>query len=91
MAGNTSLLQIGTTAGTAADAAATTTALAGKEPTISAGTTSQYRRGDKSWQTLDKAAVGLSNVQNLAIYVLAPGDPDPTGASPVGLYVRQTS
>ena len=35
-----------------------------KEPTISAGTTSQYWRGDKTWQTFDKAAVGLSNVDN---------------------------
>lgn len=39
-------------------------ALAGKEGTISAGTTSQYYRGDKSWQTLDKTAVGLGNVDN---------------------------
>jgi hypothetical protein len=36
----------------------------GKEPAISAGTTSQYWRGDKTWQTLDKAAVGLGNVEN---------------------------
>lgn len=43
---------------------ATQTALNAKEPTISAGTTSQYWRGDKSWQTLDKSAVGLSNVDN---------------------------
>lgn len=42
------------------------TALAGKEPTITAGTVSQYRRGDKTWQTLDKAAVGLGNVDNTA-------------------------
>lgn len=34
-----------------------TTDLAGKEPTITAGTTAQYWRGDKSWQTLDVAAV----------------------------------
>lgn len=34
------------------------------EPVIAAGTTSQYRRGDKTWQTLDKAAVGLANVDN---------------------------
>lgn len=38
--------------------------LATKEPTITAGTTSQYFRGDKTFQTLDKAAVGLSNVDN---------------------------
>lgn len=42
-----------------------TTALAGKEPTITAGTTGQYWRGDKSFQALDKAAVGLGNVVNL--------------------------
>jgi parallel beta-helix repeat protein len=41
-----------------------TTSLAGKEPTITAGTTGQYWRGDKSWQTLDKTAVGLANVDN---------------------------
>jgi hypothetical protein len=39
-------------------------ALDAKEPTISAGTTGQYYRGDKSFQTLDKTAVGLSNVDN---------------------------
>lgn len=43
---------------------ATQTALDGKENSISAGTTSQYWRGDKSFQTLDKSAVGLSNVDN---------------------------
>jgi hypothetical protein len=35
-----------------------------KEPLVAAGTTSQYYRGDKTFQTLDKAAVGLSNVDN---------------------------
>lgn len=44
-----------------------TNSLAGKEPTITAGTTGQYWRGDKSWQTLDKSAVGLSNVENTAL------------------------
>ena len=34
------------------------------EPTVSFGTTSQYYRGDKSWQTLNSAAVGLGNVEN---------------------------
>lgn len=38
--------------------------LAGKEPAFTAGTASQYLRGDKSWQTLDKAAVGLANVDD---------------------------
>lgn len=35
-----------------------------KEPAITAGTTGKYWRGDKSWQTLDKTAVGLGNVDN---------------------------
>ena len=40
------------------------TALDNKEPNVSLGTTSQYYRGDKSFQTLDKSAVGLGNVNN---------------------------
>jgi hypothetical protein len=48
---------------TAADARVTA-GITGKENTISSGATSQYWRGDKSWQTLDKAAVGLVNVDN---------------------------
>lgn len=43
---------------------ATQTALNLKEPSITAGSTAQYWRGDKSWQTLDKTAVGLANVNN---------------------------
>lgn len=35
------------------------TALATKEPTISAGTTSQYWRGDKTWQTLGDATLTI--------------------------------
>ena len=35
-----------------------------KEATITAGTTGQYYRGDKTFQTLDKTAVGLANVDN---------------------------
>lgn len=38
--------------------------LAGKEPAITGGTSAQYWRGDKSFQTLDKTAVGLGNVDN---------------------------
>lgn len=37
------------------------------EPTITAGTTAQYWRGDKTWQTLDKSAVGLGSVENTAL------------------------
>lgn len=40
------------------------TQLDGKEPLIAPGTTLQYLRGDKTFQPLNKAAVGLSNVDN---------------------------
>lgn len=40
------------------------TALNGKEGSIAAGDTTQYYRGDKSWATLTKGAVGLSDVDN---------------------------
>lgn len=43
---------------------ATQTALNAKENTIATGTVSQYYRGDKTFQTLDKTAVGLGNVSN---------------------------
>ncbi|MFA6251924.1 MAG: tail fiber domain-containing protein [Candidatus Paceibacterota bacterium] len=39
----------------------------GKQNEITAGTNSQYYRGDKTWQTLDKSAVNLSNVENTAL------------------------
>lgn len=38
--------------------------LATKEPTISAGAGTDYWRGDKTWAALNKAAVGLGNVDN---------------------------
>ncbi len=38
--------------------------LEGKEDTIPTSATTQYYRGDKSWQTLDKSTVGLGNVDN---------------------------
>ena len=44
--------------------APTVPGLAGKEAAIATGLTSQYFRGDKSWQTLDKTAIGLANVDN---------------------------
>ena len=45
---------------------ATQTALNAKEGTVTAGTTGQYWRGDKTWQTLDKSAVSLGSVDNTA-------------------------
>lgn len=47
-----------------ADIASLQTEMNGKENTVTAGTTSQYYRGDKTWQTLDKSAVSLANVDN---------------------------
>jgi hypothetical protein len=62
-AGTKGILQLtGDLGGTAASP--TVPGLAGKESTITAGSTAQYWRGDKSWQTLDKTAVGLGNVDN---------------------------
>jgi len=59
------LVELATALGNDPNFASTiTTSLAGKEPTITAGTTAQYWRGDKTWQTLDKTAVGLGNVDN---------------------------
>ena len=43
---------------------ATQAALNAKEGTINPGNTGQYFRGDKTWQTLDKSAVGLGNADN---------------------------
>ena len=37
------------------------------QPFITAGTTAQYYRGDKSFQTLDKTAVGLPLVENTTL------------------------
>ena len=46
---------------------AMTAALATKQDTITAGTSADYYRGDKTWQTLSKSSVGLSNVENTAL------------------------
>jgi hypothetical protein len=54
----------GTITGTLSNQTDLQNALNSKEDDIAAGTTAQYWRGDKSWQTLNKAAVGLSNVDN---------------------------
>lgn len=51
-------------ASNAANIASNTTAIGTKEPSITAGTTSQYWRGDKTWQTLNKTAVGVPNIDN---------------------------
>jgi hypothetical protein len=58
----------GTATGTNTGDNATNTQYSGlatsKENTITAGTTSQYFRGDKTFQELNKAAVGLANADN---------------------------
>ncbi len=43
-----------------------TTALSGKEGTVTAGTTTQYYRGDKTWQTLNGAAVTNTAAGNIS-------------------------
>lgn len=53
--------------GTLSDQTDLNSALSGKEASITAGTTSQYWRGDKSWQTLNATSVGLANVENTAL------------------------
>jgi hypothetical protein len=45
----------------------TLTASSSFQGAIAAGTTGQYWRGDKTWQTLDKTAVGLGSVENTAL------------------------
>lgn len=44
--------------GTLSDQTDLASALSGKEPSITAGTTSQYWRGDKTWQTLPSPGIG---------------------------------
>ena len=52
---------------TAGDIATITAGLAANyEPKITAGSAGQYWRYDKTWETLDKTAVGLANVDNVA-------------------------
>ncbi|MES2930470.1 MAG: tail fiber domain-containing protein [Patescibacteria group bacterium] len=57
----------GSIAGTLSDQADLQASLDEKEDVIDAGSASQYFRGDKTWQTLNKAAVGLGNVENTAL------------------------
>lgn len=42
------------------------TALSAKEGTVTAATSADYYRGDKTFQTLNKTVIGLSNVDNTA-------------------------
>lgn len=52
-------------------------ALLTKENTITPGTTADYWRGDKTWQPLNKAAVGLGNVDNT-----------PDASKPISTFVQ---
>lgn len=65
--GGAAYVGLGTTVNDAAYGNHThTPASIGAEPSYGTGTTSQYLRGDKTWQTLNKSAVGLSAVDNTA-------------------------
>jgi hypothetical protein len=55
--GKPTVVAAGTTKGAAREAI-------DAEYIVTAGSTGQYYRGDKSWQTLDKSAAGLANVDN---------------------------
>lgn len=71
------------------------TQFSGKEDTISTGTTAQYYRGDKTWQTLNQASVAgltvtdsptfsditISNKLDVEIAINGNLDIDPTGTS----------
>jgi hypothetical protein len=57
----------GSITGTLADQTDLSSVLAEKEPSITTGTTAQYWRGDKTFQPLNKAAVGLTDVENMAL------------------------
>ena len=61
---NTTVPAWGSITGTLSNQTDLQSALDTKEPLIADGATSDYWRGDKSWQVLDKTAVGLSNVDN---------------------------
>lgn len=54
----------GSITGTLSDQLDLQSALDAKQSLIAAGTTSQYYRGDKTFQTLNSTAVGLGNVNN---------------------------
>ncbi len=76
----------GEISGTLSDQNDLNNVLAGKEPTISAGNTTQYWGGDKTWQTLNQSAVagvttsdsptfaGLNVANNYTIYCPNPDD-----------------
>lgn len=54
----TPTVEWGDITGTLSDQTDLASALSGKEPSITAGTTSQYWRGDKTWQTLPSPGIG---------------------------------
>jgi hypothetical protein len=66
-------LQTSTTNAFSTAQTATTSALANKETVITPSDVTRYYRGDKTWQPLDKAAVGLGNVTNQAQLPLTGG------------------
>jgi hypothetical protein len=75
--------------GLEATAQSTQTTLDAKQDVIPAGTITQYYRGDKSWQPLDKTAVGLGNVTNEAQLPLTGGTV--TGDVRIGTFTTLSS
>ena len=52
------------------DLATINTNILNKEPTLTAGTTAQYYRGDKSWQTLNTDSILVPEGSNLILHKL---------------------
>lgn len=68
------------------------TQLNGKQPTIAAGTTAQYYRGDKTWQTLNAAAVaGLATVATSGSYTDLANQPSIPSALTAGTGISIVS
>jgi hypothetical protein len=70
---------------------ATATALAGKEPSIAASDATKYWRGDKTWQTLNSAAVGAvakagDTMTGMLTIAPAAGSPTLLLNKPVGAF-----
>lgn len=59
-----------------------TTAVNGKEPAITAGTTLQYWRGDKTWQTLPTYGATIQNLTPSANFTITPA----AGSSPTRTF-----
>ena len=92
LAGQALSLQAATAAVPGALTAADFTTFAAKEPPITAGTTAQYLRGDKSLGTLNQAAVaGLTSTDNPSFGKVTAVGADPAISTGQGIITSQDS